>query len=384
MKQISRILIVAPNYQEIQSILEKYNYHIEKIVDNGEDALRALGEITVDVVFVHSELNGLMSGVETITFMLAHYHIPIFLLTNQSNFDIIKSIKSHKAMGIIFEPIQEQTLLSSLELGVARYHDYFNLFNEAKKFQNYVDKLGFATAIFQRGFCRYANSKFVELFRAYSENASTLSTFKFQKMLAQMVRMQRSSPITGRNEQPINLLSIHDHLVDVDLPDGTLKTLLFKSNTYEFKDQVVNLVSLIEIPHHILSKASISPGNITYSSKSPVNQSREALPETGTNEIDIIPEFTVFAEILGNEDLFLILDCLKTQTYDVNELTVVIGKSTDTVYRHLRNLQEKKIIIQWKDEGLTKYSLNPSFFDTLISSWRSFYASLELWFGNPI
>ncbi|MHA1673149.1 MAG: response regulator [Promethearchaeota archaeon] len=413
MERISRILLVVPNYQDVKSILEKNRYQIEDIVDNGEDALRVLENTKIDLVIVHSELKGEMNGLETINAILTYHPITNFLLTDNTTTEFIKSIKHPKVMGVVFEPIHEPTFISTLELGFDRYHDYVSLFNEAKKFKNFVEESPSATAIFQKGFCRYANSRFTELFSSKCDNVSNISTFKFLKILELSAKNEGNALKSEENGESLDkFLYFNDKFINFKRSDGSLKLFLYKSRSYMFKERLAHIVSFIELPSNLIqdSKILADDSPILISPKMPItppvpptplvlpeildeqtNFSSPDLSESAPSEkkdtpdIDIISEFLVFAEILGNRDRFLILDCLRTQSYDIYELAVIIGKkSTDTVYKHLRILAKKKVIIKWKDGNTIKYSLNRSFFETLISSWRSFYNSLELWFGAPL
>ncbi len=389
MEKISRILLVVPNYQEIKAILEKNEYHIEKIVDNGEDALRAVNSGVIDLVFVHINLNGEMNGEETINSLLSHHRMPIFLITNQEPANFVSSKKVQKVMGVIYEPIHEPTLLSTMELGFDRFQDYLNLFNEAKKYKNFVEEGPSATAIFQKGFCRFANTKFSSIFSEYCEQASLFSTFRFLKVLEKSIRRsalpQKAEAVITRTEsENLNqFLDFHDQIVDLPQTDGTVKTLLYKSRSHMFKERIAHIVTFIELPSGLIVSGKQPPPEKHL----PLLQPSSILPSENSSEspeINIIPEFITFGQILGNFDQFLILECLRTRHYDINELAVIIGKSPDTVYKHLRFFTKKKVLIAWRDGHVNKYSFNPAFFQTLVSNWRSFYASLELWFGDPL
>jgi ArsR family transcriptional regulator, arsenate/arsenite/antimonite-responsive transcriptional repressor len=75
---------------------------------------------------------------------------------------------------------------------------------------------------------------------------------------------------------------------------------------------------------------------------------------------------------LGNPDRFFIIDLLKQKARCVCELEAALQKSQPAVSRHLKILEELKIIHGWKQGKFTHYSLIQSTYEkyeTFLKKW---------------
>jgi ArsR family transcriptional regulator len=107
--------------------------------------------------------------------------------------------------------------------------------------------------------------------------------------------------------------------------------------------------------------------------------------QTKTKEIcmqEDYPKFLNFFKALGNPDRLLILFLLQEQDRCVCELEAALEKSQPSISRHLRLLEEAKLIHGWKQGKFTHYSLIKPTFKDFLSLWSQWHYKAANWWED--
>ena len=105
---------------DIAMILQKNDYRISEIVDNGEDALNQIKENSPDLVLLDINLIGKMDGIQLAHQVKKDFSIPFVFLTSYYDQNTIKRVKATEPAGYIVKPYSEADLVVNLELALAK------------------------------------------------------------------------------------------------------------------------------------------------------------------------------------------------------------------------------------------------------------------------
>lgn len=93
--------------KDIKNSLEKADYNVIAIVNNGEDAVKFSEEKKPDLVIMDIKLEGKLDGVDAAQIIESKFGIPIIYLTSYSDKNTIERVKStHPSAFIVKEPFE--------------------------------------------------------------------------------------------------------------------------------------------------------------------------------------------------------------------------------------------------------------------------------------
>ncbi len=121
MKNCKKILIVEDEFisaEYLKELLEKDNYEVVDIVDNGIEAIEKCKTLKPDIVLMDIMLNGQMSGCEAaVEIYQKHKHsCEIIFLTAYSSSEMISYATDAHAYGYLMKPYREEEILATLKL----------------------------------------------------------------------------------------------------------------------------------------------------------------------------------------------------------------------------------------------------------------------------
>jgi CheY-like chemotaxis protein len=119
MRNIKKILIVEDEILSaiwMNDFLKEEGYFVCPPVTTGEQAVKAAGDETPDVVFMDIHLAGSMDGIEAARIIHDQYDIPIIFMTGYSNSDILEKMKGISPVACLDKPIQVSDVETSLEI----------------------------------------------------------------------------------------------------------------------------------------------------------------------------------------------------------------------------------------------------------------------------
>lgn len=115
-----KILIVEDSISfalELNALITKLGYNIQKTVDNAEEALNIIKSNTPDLILLDIELNGEMTGVD-LSKKIAHLKIPIIFITSSLNEEYYTEAKNAKTLAYLSKPISSFSLRASIETAI--------------------------------------------------------------------------------------------------------------------------------------------------------------------------------------------------------------------------------------------------------------------------
>jgi len=124
MRHIPRILIAEDENiiaKDIQKILMKLGYQVVGSVRSGEQLLKEYGASKPDLILMDINLEGNMSGIDVSRELQKENEIPIIYLTALADNRTLQEAKFTEPFGYIVKPFDEDTLRTSIEMGLYKF-----------------------------------------------------------------------------------------------------------------------------------------------------------------------------------------------------------------------------------------------------------------------
>lgn len=104
-----------------QHYLESLGYDVIGIVSTGEDAIKIVTKLEVDLVLMDITLKGCMDGIETAIKIKSYIDIPVIYLTARLEKNIIKRMKFTSSYSYLVKPINKIELKKTIELALNKH-----------------------------------------------------------------------------------------------------------------------------------------------------------------------------------------------------------------------------------------------------------------------
>lgn len=133
MNQGLKILIVEDSTSfaiELDILIHKIGYTVQKIVDNAEEAYNIIKKEIPDLIILDIELNGKMTGVD-LGSKISHLEIPIIYITSSTDENYYNKAKKTKILAYLTKPTNSFSLKTSIETAIT------NTFNTSEN-KNYL------------------------------------------------------------------------------------------------------------------------------------------------------------------------------------------------------------------------------------------------------
>ncbi|MFA6150544.1 MAG: response regulator [Chitinophagaceae bacterium] len=101
---------------DIAAKLEKQQYHVVGIADNGPEALQILAKETPDMVLMDITIKGDMDGIETAEAIQKIVDIPIIYITALSDLHTLERLKATSPYAYLLKPFRDLDLHMAIEL----------------------------------------------------------------------------------------------------------------------------------------------------------------------------------------------------------------------------------------------------------------------------
>jgi CheY-like chemotaxis protein len=100
---------------ELRATLRRLGYEVPAIAFSGEEAVRWIEEIQIDLVVMNIGLRGEMDGIEAAQKIRERLDIPIIYFTAHINEERLMRAKSTAPFDYIIKPYDESELVSAIE-----------------------------------------------------------------------------------------------------------------------------------------------------------------------------------------------------------------------------------------------------------------------------
>jgi signal transduction histidine kinase len=108
----------------IRKYLEKNNYSVAGIADNGESAYAMAIDKTPDLILMDIFLKDSLDGIEVTRRIKEKFDIPVIYLTADSSIETIQRAKITEPFGYLVKPVESSALITNIELSLQKQASY--------------------------------------------------------------------------------------------------------------------------------------------------------------------------------------------------------------------------------------------------------------------
>ncbi|UYP44574.1 Protein-glutamate methylesterase/protein-glutamine glutaminase [Candidatus Lokiarchaeum ossiferum] len=373
----SKVLIVEDEQitaLDIKMTLENNEFEVVGIAKEGQEAIKKAYEFQPDIVIMDIMLKGEMKGTDAAAYIYSYYNIPIIFLTAFNDEETLNHAKNAEPLGYLNKPFKEKDLFTTIEMALHKHRKNVERRQKAFNFQTIADENRVGLVVIQTGIIKYINSVFSTMVGLEEQ---IILKWTANQLIDELFSKQISDNETIKFDYIKFFGKFDSKVISIKDSHGFNKNILFSIKTISFENSIAELLSFNEFPPSLGTKN-------TENSKI-INRKSEFVhkePTPNDVNIDFSSYILSFTECLGNFDRFLILDSLKDQKLGILELEMILGKSQHTVYKIIRFLSERQIVITEKEMGRTVYCLNQSFLRQFIEDWDIFHSEFDKWYES--
>ncbi|ADU67262.1 diguanylate cyclase [Desulfurispirillum indicum] len=212
--QQTRVLIVEDESivaLDIKSTLKNLGYDVAGICAYGEEAVKAVEDLSPHLVLMDIVLKGDMDGIEAAEIIRQRFHVPVVFLTSHADKQTLERAKITKPFGYIIKPFDDREIHSNIEMAL-HSHDVEKRLRESEElFRVLAENSVAGIFIVENDRFVYANPEFLKI-TGYS--ADELEQIPFSQLLCNEFRyiaesmhncdvaakMQKTIRITSRDQ----------------------------------------------------------------------------------------------------------------------------------------------------------------------------------------
>jgi DNA-binding response OmpR family regulator len=106
----------------LKKILEKSGHHVVNIVDNAKAAMEyTYKKVPLDLILMDIRIKGSKDGIATAKALQSYLPVAILFISAYADKEYIERATEVEAIGYLVKPIQEETLLTTIEVGMAHF-----------------------------------------------------------------------------------------------------------------------------------------------------------------------------------------------------------------------------------------------------------------------
>ena len=135
MKEKKNVLIIEDEFitaSALSYIIDGMGFHVVGTADTGEEAVKAAGDLSPDVILMDIMLKGEMNGITAAGIIRQKYDIPIIYLTGQADDVTITHALESEPFGYIIKPFEEKNLKTSIMMALYK-HDLDKKLNASER-----------------------------------------------------------------------------------------------------------------------------------------------------------------------------------------------------------------------------------------------------------
>lgn len=124
MNSIARILIAEDENiiaKDIERTLKKLGYEVLGSVRSGEQLLQQYSALKPDLILMDINLQGELSGIDVTNEIKKEWDIPVIYITALADDNTLHQAKYTEPFGYIIKPFDEDTLRTSIEMGLYKF-----------------------------------------------------------------------------------------------------------------------------------------------------------------------------------------------------------------------------------------------------------------------
>jgi two-component system cell cycle sensor histidine kinase/response regulator CckA len=106
---------------DIKMSLERLGYIVPGIVHSGEEAIKKVKDLSVDLVLMDIVLEGKMDGIEAASTIRTRFNIPVVYLTAYSDDTTLGRAKATEPFGYILKPFEDKDLQVTIEVALYKH-----------------------------------------------------------------------------------------------------------------------------------------------------------------------------------------------------------------------------------------------------------------------
>jgi len=157
--------------KDIANVLKKFGYAVPAIASSGEEAIRRLEEMPVDLVLMDIVLKGDIDGIEAAKRITERFNIPVVHLTAYADEDTLSRVKETRPFGYIIKPFKERELYTTIEIAL---HNHRQSLENRKLEEKRIEELRQKLQQLQQ-FSEVTGTLFKKFLQDLSEPLSNLS-----------------------------------------------------------------------------------------------------------------------------------------------------------------------------------------------------------------
>jgi len=142
----------------IKNFVDSSNYNILAIFNTGEDLLRNIDKLEVDLILMDITLQGKLDGIQVATEVYTKYHIPFVYITSYVDDKTMERAKKSNAFGYIVKPFDKKDLKAGIEIALLRFSMEMEIKEKESRISTILKSIGDAVFVInQKGELTYLN-----------------------------------------------------------------------------------------------------------------------------------------------------------------------------------------------------------------------------------
>jgi len=124
---------------DLKSSLEKLGYEIVDILESGEEVIKKLPSLEIDLILMDIQLKGEMDGIRTAYLIKQNSDLPIVYLTSFADKFTLKRAQVTQPSGYLLKPFNESELNGVIEIALYNFKSGKKLKESERSLKNYKD-----------------------------------------------------------------------------------------------------------------------------------------------------------------------------------------------------------------------------------------------------
>lgn len=137
-----RVLLADPDIdyrKRLKDLLTQHGYLVAAETEDSQSTLQAAFQTEPDIIIMEAKLPG-SKGLEIARVIEEHHLAPVVLITSQNDRDIIEEAKFSAVLGYLLKPVDETSLIPTLEMAMGIFKRLTRLSKENKSLKKELEE----------------------------------------------------------------------------------------------------------------------------------------------------------------------------------------------------------------------------------------------------